>query len=108
MGELLDIAISTLTDFWFWLPIIFAMYSLFQLYLMFFVHPLSLGILPAVVIIFHYSLDRRRKEALFQALKRGDKKFSDLTVQEYEEMIKRFNKEKNTRGKRRVKKSRRN
>jgi len=72
--EVVWIARNTLSTFWFWLPIIYFAYILVQLWLMFFVHWLTLAILPVTLIIYgvrreekrvklRYGLDKKRFKA---------------------------------------------
>lgn len=50
--EILIITKVCLTTFWFWLPPLFAAYIYFQLWLVFFVHPLTILIMPVVLAVF--------------------------------------------------------
>jgi len=63
--EVLWIAKSTITTFWFWLPIIYMTYVFVQLWLMFFVHPLTLAILPIVLIIYGIHMENKRINARY-------------------------------------------
>lgn len=55
---------AILTSFWFWLPIIFAAYMFFQLYLMC-IHPLLLLIGPAVITIYALLWEEKRVKAKY-------------------------------------------
>jgi hypothetical protein len=50
--EILIITKVCLTTFWFWLPALFAAYIYFQLWAVFFVHPLTILIMPIVLAAF--------------------------------------------------------
>jgi hypothetical protein len=50
--EILVITKVCLTTFWFWLPALFAAYIYFQLWIVFFVHPLTILIMPVVLAVF--------------------------------------------------------
>jgi len=63
--EVLWIARNTLNTFWFWLPIIFMGYVFFQLWLMFYVHPLALAILPIILIIYGIQNEEKRIRAKY-------------------------------------------
>ena len=58
--EVMWIMKNTLSTFWFWFPIIYMAYVFVQLWLMFYVHPITLAILPAVLIIYGVRLEDRR------------------------------------------------
>jgi len=58
--EVLWITKACLTTFWFWLPISLMAYILIQLWMIFFIHPLTLAILPAVMIIYGTLLEEKR------------------------------------------------
>lgn len=58
--EVVWIARNTLSTFWFWFPIIYMAYVIFQLWLMFYVHPLTLALLPVTLIIYGVHLEEKR------------------------------------------------
>jgi hypothetical protein len=58
--EVLWIAKNTLSTFWFWFPIVYMLYVFVQLWLMFYVSPLTLVILPITVIIYGIRLEEKR------------------------------------------------
>jgi hypothetical protein len=58
--EVVWIAKNTLSTFWFWFPIVYMAYVLVQLWLMFYVHPLTLAILPITLIIYGIRLEEKR------------------------------------------------
>jgi hypothetical protein len=58
--EVTWIARSTLSTFWFWFPIIYMAYVFVQLWLMFYVHPITLAILPVTLIIYGVHLEDKR------------------------------------------------
>ena len=63
--EVLWITKNTVSTFWFWLPIAYMMYVIFQLWLMFFVHPLTLGILPVILLIYGIRNENKRIRARY-------------------------------------------
>ena len=63
--EVLWIAKNTLTTFWFWVPIIYMAYVLLQLWAMFYIHPLTLAILPVALIIYGVRLENKRFKLRF-------------------------------------------
>jgi type VI protein secretion system component VasK len=58
--EVLWITKACLTTFWYWLPISFMAYILVQLWMIFFVHPLTILILPGVMILYGTLLEEKR------------------------------------------------
>ena len=65
LREVLWIAKSTVTTFWFWAPIFYMAYVIVQLWLMFFVHPFTLAILPIVLIIYGIRMENKRFRARY-------------------------------------------
>jgi hypothetical protein len=63
--ELATVAKACLTTFWFWVPPIFAVYMWLQLWLMFFVHPLTLIIVPAILLIYSLVQEDKRIKAMY-------------------------------------------
>ena len=63
--EVLLIAVACLTSFWFWLPAFFAAYMYFQLWMIFFVHPLTILIVPFVLAIFAMLVEEERVKAQY-------------------------------------------
>ena len=49
-----------LTTIWFWLPILYVGYSIIQLILIFYVHPLTILILPVLLTIFSVLKEEER------------------------------------------------
>jgi hypothetical protein len=58
--EVLWIAKNTLNTFWFWFPIIYMGYVLLQLWMMLYIHPLTLAIVPIALIIYGVKLEDKR------------------------------------------------
>lgn len=58
--EVLWITRHTVSTVWFWLPIIYFVYILVQLWLVFYVHPLTLAILPVAMIVYGVRMDEKR------------------------------------------------
>lgn len=63
--EALLIVKACLTSFWFWLPTIFAGYMFLQLWMMFYIHPLTLAILPIILSIYLALEEDRRIRAQY-------------------------------------------
>ncbi|MGQ9566396.1 MAG: hypothetical protein ACUVT5_07675 [Candidatus Bathyarchaeales archaeon] len=59
------------TSFWFWLPVLFATYIIFQMYLAVAVHPVTLLILPAALIIYMIIWEDKRIAAQYGLKKKG-------------------------------------
>jgi hypothetical protein len=99
-----------LSSFWFWLPTLFAMYMLLELYLLFF-SPLSVLIGPIITIVYVLFWEEKRAKAQYgikdvKVLSSSDPLFSEpqratdvgveKLVEEYEKLIeKRSSKPKN-------------
>ena len=63
--EVLLITKACLTTFWFWLPPLFAAYMYFQLWMIFFIHPLTILIVPVVLAIFAMIINEERVKAQY-------------------------------------------
>ena len=63
--ETLLIIKACLTSFWFWLPSLFAGYMFLQLWMVFYIHPLTLAILPIILSIYLILEDERRVKAQY-------------------------------------------
>jgi len=66
--NLVELAVLTkmcLTTFWFWVPPLFAAYMYLQLWMIFFVHPLTLIILPAVLLVYGMAQENKRTRAMY-------------------------------------------
>ena len=58
--EVLWITKACFTTLWYWLPISFMAWMLFQLWMVFFVHPLTILILPIIVVLYGTLLEEKR------------------------------------------------
>lgn len=63
--EVLLVIKVCLTSFWFWLPPLFAAYMYFQFWIIFFIHPLTVLIVPVVFAVFAMILRERRIKAQY-------------------------------------------
>lgn len=63
--EVLVIAKVCFTTFWFWLPALFAAYMYFQFWMIFFIHPLTVLIVPVVFGIFVIIFEEKRVKAQY-------------------------------------------
>jgi len=52
---------ACLTSIWFWIPVVYAMYFYMQIWLIFYIHPLTLIVLPSVLLV--YLIIREEKRA---------------------------------------------
>ncbi len=75
-----------LTTFWFWVPVLFALYMILQLWIMFFIHPLALLIVPTILVIYLIIQEDKRFKAMYGLDKTKKKSSSDplfTTPREY-------------------------
>lgn len=100
-----------LTSFWFWLPIFYACYLFFQYWMLVNIHPLTIFILPAALIIYLLTQEDKRIKATYGIVEERPRRFFPLTLSgeekpkglewdlaktlgEYEEMMNKLSKEK--------------
>jgi hypothetical protein len=95
--ELILIAKTCLTSFWFWVPVLFAAYMWAQLGIMFYIHPLALAIIPSILIAYALIQEDRRFKAQYgldknQSIDTGKKLLSEVNmkrlVSEYSVLLK--------------------
>jgi hypothetical protein len=63
--ELVVLSRDILTTFWFWVPPLFATYIFVQLWLMFFISPLTLVILPSILAVYALVQEDKRVKAMY-------------------------------------------
>lgn len=63
--EILEIVKVCLTSFWFWLPVLYCAYFYFQIFLIFFVHPLTIFILPLILSTYIILREEKRAKAFY-------------------------------------------
>lgn len=101
-----------LTSFWFWLPILYACYLFFQYWIMIHIHPLTIFILPAVLIIYLLTQEDKRIKTTYGIVEEKPRRFFPLwfreekpkgfkwdltkTISEYEKIINNLQKKNNT------------
>ena len=56
---------TCLTTFWFWVPLLYAILFFLQIWMFFFIHPLTLLIFPAVISVYSIFLEEKRFEAKY-------------------------------------------
>ena len=82
--ETLLIVKTCLTTVWFWIPVLFGVYIWAQLGIMFFIHPLALCVLPAILVAYSFYRENKRSQIQIE-----DKKFDvDKTVSQYITILK--------------------
>jgi len=59
--EVFSIIGTCFTIFWFWAPTLYMLVFILHLYLIFYVHPLTIFILPGALAIYSIHLDLKRK-----------------------------------------------
>ena len=104
-NEVLWITKNTLNTFWFWFPIIYMAYVLLQLWMMVFISPLTLAIVPIVLIVYgvrlenqrtkrRYSLDKAKRLSASQVLGASPEPIGEFewkvekAVEQYERLLK--------------------
>ena len=109
-NEVLWITKNTLSTFWFWFPIIYMGYVLLQLWMMVFISPLTLAIVPVALILYgvrlenqrtkrRYSLDKTKRLSPRRALGASPEPIGEFewkvekAVEQYERLMKRDNNE---------------
>lgn len=69
-----------LTSFWFWLPVLYAGYIFFQFWMLIYVHPLTIFILPASLIIYLFTQEETKMKAMYGIGPRKPRKFFSFTL----------------------------
>ncbi len=109
-NEVLWITKNTLKTFWFWFPIIYMVYVLLQLWMMVFISPLTLAIVPVALILYgvrlqnqrtklRYSLDKTKRLSPSRALGESPEPIGEFewkvekAVEQYERLLKDDDKE---------------
>ena len=90
--EALGTAIGAITSLWFGYLMLYHSFIILHLYLMFYVHPAVILILPSVLTIYLVFLDGRRRTNELKALLSTDRKF--LSPEEYAEYLQEVKKKK--------------
>jgi len=75
--ETLHIIKVCFTTIWFWIPALLALYMILQLWIMFFIHPLALLIVPTILIIYLIIQEDKRLKAMYGLETAKKKKASD-------------------------------
>ncbi len=68
-GEVCTIAKTVLSTVWFWVPVAYALYFLVQLWLIFFVHPLTLFAVVTVLGVYAVYLEDKRTTTMYSLKK---------------------------------------
>jgi hypothetical protein len=63
--EIFTIIKACLTTIWFWLPILYMFLFLFHLWMIFYIHPLTLFMFPGALAIYSVYLDNKRTKARY-------------------------------------------
>lgn len=69
--ELFWLIKTCLTTFWFWLPILIALYGVVEIWMFVYIHPFSIFVLPTIVAAYALSIESRRKKAQYRPLGPG-------------------------------------
>ena len=65
LKEVVVIMKTSLTTIWFWFPILYAIYFFIQFWMMIYIHPLTILILPAILFIYALYLEEKRVEVAY-------------------------------------------
>jgi hypothetical protein len=107
--ELLFVAKTTVTTVWFWVPIAYALYFIAQLWLIFYVHPLTAFAAATILGVYALYLEEKRATARYSLKKTAflsvthsfsegpkpvDEQESEVerTVEEYERLLRKADK----------------
>jgi hypothetical protein len=63
--EILTVIKTCLTTIWFWLPILYVFVFLFHLWMMFYIHPLTLFLFPSALAIYSVYVDNKRTKTRY-------------------------------------------
>ncbi|MEM2704152.1 MAG: hypothetical protein QXR45_13455 [Candidatus Bathyarchaeia archaeon] len=61
--EALSIIRACISTFWFWAPVIYFLLSILHIYLMFYVHPLTIFILPIILTFYSVYVKRKKRSS---------------------------------------------
>jgi hypothetical protein len=81
------------TSFWFWLPVLFGVYIIMQMWLALAIHPLTLLILPACLIVYMILTEDKRIAQQYGLKKNGTENMGairwnvDKSVDEYMQIL---------------------
>jgi len=64
--EILVIIKACFTSFWFWLPVLYCVYLWMQIWLIFWVHPLTILVLPIVLSIYAIIQEEKRAKNFYE------------------------------------------
>ena len=72
--EIIWLIKTCLTTFWFWLPILIALYGILEIWMFIAINPLTIFILPAIMSVYAVMIEDKRTEAHYHEI--GDKRLS--------------------------------
>lgn len=64
--EILGIVKACLTSFWFWLPVLYGVYFYMQIWMIFWVHPLTILISPIAISIYAIIQEEKRAKTFYE------------------------------------------
>ena len=67
--EIIKIVKTCITTFWFWLPLLFAIYMYIQIWMIFAVHPLTIFIFPTILSIYLIHEREKRLKIIYKIQK---------------------------------------
>jgi len=102
--EIMFIIKTIFTTIWFWVPVLFSGVIYLQLWMMFFIHPLTIVIVPSILLVYMIFDEERRIRAQYglqevkrfrgfhlfgpETVEKGFKWDQEKAIEEYEKMAK--------------------
>jgi hypothetical protein len=102
--EIFYLMTAVFTTIWFWIPVLFSALLYFQLWMMFFIHPVTVLVVPTILVVYmvldeekrvraQYGLDQKKRKWRFHLFsleqeERGFKWDQEKAIEQYEQIIK--------------------
>ena len=102
--EIFYLMTAIFTTIWFWIPVLFSALLYFQLWMMFFIHPVTVLVVPIILVVYmvideerrvraQYGLDQKKRKWGFHlfSLEQNEKGFKwdqEKAIEQFEQIIK--------------------